>query len=277
MIRRILLPVAGDQPLDAAISCATQLAFRHGATLHLLGVIDRPGIERSAVGAGAGASHYAREMRQRRLADAREAYEETLNKLEESLHARGVAVRTAIETGAVHDVIAHYSRRTDLVVVGRDSNFQFETSEEPGETLVKLLRCSTRLTLVVPDGFDGEFERVIVAHDLSTTCSRVLYAMVHVNPFPDATYVVTHASPDGSSPDDEIEDIVDYMTKHGFDTTGEVRGGEPVEALLEAAERHDADALVLGAYDAGRVRRIFLGSVAQTVLAESKVPLLFGI
>lgn len=52
----------------------------------------------------------------------------------------------------------------------------------------------------------------------------------------------------------------------------ELLGGDPAQTLLEAGERHDCDAVVMGARGRGVSRSAALGSVAQAVLLGAPVP-----
>ncbi len=62
-----------------------------------------------------------------------------------------------------------------------------------------------------------------------------------------------------------------------FDAAGvpferEIGSGEPAPTLVEMAERHRCDAIILGARGLGAVRSALMGSVSQGVLHASKVP-----
>jgi two-component system sensor histidine kinase KdpD len=52
----------------------------------------------------------------------------------------------------------------------------------------------------------------------------------------------------------------------------EVLGGTPSEMIIDAVDRHHVDLVVMGSSGKGSVVRLFLGSVAMTVLHEVKVP-----
>ena len=52
----------------------------------------------------------------------------------------------------------------------------------------------------------------------------------------------------------------------------EVLHGDAVSQILLAADRHDADAIVLGTHGKGALTHTFLGSVAEKVLRRSKRP-----
>jgi nucleotide-binding universal stress UspA family protein len=52
----------------------------------------------------------------------------------------------------------------------------------------------------------------------------------------------------------------------------EIGSGEPVPALIEMAERHGCDAIILGARGLGTLRSALMGSVSQGVLKASRLP-----
>lgn len=52
----------------------------------------------------------------------------------------------------------------------------------------------------------------------------------------------------------------------------ELLSGDPAHTILEAGERHDCDAVIIGARGRGVVRSALLGSVSQAVLHGSPVP-----
>lgn len=52
----------------------------------------------------------------------------------------------------------------------------------------------------------------------------------------------------------------------------EIGSGDPASTLIEIAERHGCEAIILGARGMGALRSALLGSVSQAVLHASKVP-----
>lgn len=56
------------------------------------------------------------------------------------------------------------------------------------------------------------------------------------------------------------------------DLEGETVVGRPARAIVEFAEENDADAIVMGSHGREGVSRILLGSVAETVVRRSPVP-----
>ncbi len=58
----------------------------------------------------------------------------------------------------------------------------------------------------------------------------------------------------------------------GADFECEIGSGEPAATLIEVAERHGCQAIILGARGLGALRAALLGSVSQGVLHASKLP-----
>ena len=60
----------------------------------------------------------------------------------------------------------------------------------------------------------------------------------------------------------------------GIPATAELVAGDPVVEIVRAADRLDADLIVVGSRGLGRVKAALLGSVSRGVLAEAKRPVL---
>lgn len=58
----------------------------------------------------------------------------------------------------------------------------------------------------------------------------------------------------------------------GVPFESEIGSGEPAPTLLEIAERHGCEAIIMGARGLGAVRSALMGSVSQAVLHASPVP-----
>lgn len=58
------------------------------------------------------------------------------------------------------------------------------------------------------------------------------------------------------------------------DVTIAVPAGQPSEAILQYAQEHEADLIVMGAHGESGVMRFFIGSVAERVVRHSRVPVL---
>ena len=60
--------------------------------------------------------------------------------------------------------------------------------------------------------------------------------------------------------------------KHGVTLTTETTSGSPARALVAYAEEHPTDEIIIGSHGRSGGSRILLGSVAETVVRRSPVP-----
>jgi nucleotide-binding universal stress UspA family protein len=68
------------------------------------------------------------------------------------------------------------------------------------------------------------------------------------------------------------EELSDHPDDLGRVAETEVVYGNPAVEILETAEQIDADLIVMGSHGKGRLRHVFVGSVAERVLAKSLRP-----
>ncbi len=67
--------------------------------------------------------------------------------------------------------------------------------------------------------------------------------------------------------------VADHVV-HGVKTKVAVLEGSPAAAIARIAERQGADFIALGTHGRGGVQRLMVGSVAETVMREARVPVL---
>jgi nucleotide-binding universal stress UspA family protein len=72
--------------------------------------------------------------------------------------------------------------------------------------------------------------------------------------------------------EERFERAVEIADEHGVSLETESVFGRPARAIVEFAEEHDVDAIVMGSHGRDGVSRILLGSVAETVIRRSPCP-----
>ena len=60
----------------------------------------------------------------------------------------------------------------------------------------------------------------------------------------------------------------------GREFVTELKQGKPGQLILEAAERHKADLIVVGTYGRGGLEDLFIGSVAARVVRKARCPVM---
>jgi nucleotide-binding universal stress UspA family protein len=69
-----------------------------------------------------------------------------------------------------------------------------------------------------------------------------------------------------------FEEIRNEANEHETVVTSDTTVGKPSRAIVEYAEEHDIDQIVMGSHGRSGVSRILLGSVAESVVREATVP-----
>jgi nucleotide-binding universal stress UspA family protein len=64
----------------------------------------------------------------------------------------------------------------------------------------------------------------------------------------------------------------DLAVEHGIDLDTVTEVGKPARAILEYAEEHGIDQIVMGSHGRSGIDRTFLGSVAETVTRRARIP-----
>ena len=75
--------------------------------------------------------------------------------------------------------------------------------------------------------------------------------------------------------EDIVETVVDRVHESGLDRiVDEVRRGPPPMMILEYADEHDVDLIVMGTHGRTGLDRYLLGSVTEKIVRQSDVPVL---
>ena len=149
MIRRALVAMDGSAHGAAAATLAIEWARRFDAELIGLGILDKPSIT-SPEPVSFGGTAYKRQRDEIRLADAHRQVLQLLTAFHERCNTARVQCSVVEDIGAPHEQIVSEAFGCDVVVLGRETHFQFETQDQPDATLSKVLRESPRPVVVVP-------------------------------------------------------------------------------------------------------------------------------
>lgn len=137
------------------------------------------------------------------------------------------------------------------------------------------------------------FKTIIFATDGSVAADRVLLYAEHVARVEGAHVIVVHAyqlpqayewtesykdlEAEFKQVAEEVaEDAVSELQRSGVQAVADVRQGPAPEAILEAAQAHEADLIVMGSRVSSRdnVAELLLGSVSAYVLRYAPCPVL---
>ncbi|VTR99979.1 universal stress protein [Tuwongella immobilis] len=273
MLKSILIGLDGTAWSSRAIELGIQLAQTHNALLVGQGIIDEPtilGPEPTPLGAGAFKEH-ADSVRLERAVRQVERYLESFSlKCAEA----GVASKPLEDRGSPPQVLLRQAQRFDLLLLGQETHFRFATQESNCETLNRVLHSMPRPVVVVPKR-PASGDSILIAYDGSLQSARTLQAFTQLGLASGKSINIVSIHRDVDTAIRCAEIAIDYLNHHGIAAKNLAieSSDSPASVLLDAIAQTNAEMIVSGAYGQSVIREFFLGSVTQTLLAESPVPL----
>lgn len=245
----LLVPVSGDAASFNGLEQALIIAKRETAHLYGLHVVPTEGEIESEAAAAIKAEF------ERRCAES------------------GVKGSLVVVAGDVPGTICDRARWADLVVL----NVSFPPPSQPlarlGSGLSTLIRRCPRPVLALP-GSITELDRVLLAYDGSPKAQEALYVACYLAKRWGMSLSVLSVAERGRSPQPIMEQAQGYLKNHGVEARSVVRDAPVVQSILQTAEEHSINMLVMGGYGHTPMPEIVLGSAVDEVLRTSGLPVL---
>ncbi|WP_226023832.1 universal stress protein [Halomicrobium salinisoli] len=282
MYDTILVPTDGSEPADAAIEMALALADRFDASLRAINVVEFARLSKEVEGETS-----------RRIT---ELAEPILASITERAADRGVSVSTDIveTTDAVHRAIVDDAddHDADLVVMGTHGRTGLDRIAL-GSVTERTLRVSPVPVLTVSDdaSADPGLDSVLVATDGSDGANAAADHAIALCAATGAALRVVHVvnlTPLwGSAGSAAILDALEEFGQRAVDdvirraeaagvrsTEASVLSGTPARGIVDDADDHDVDLIVMGTHGRTGLDRYLLGSVTEHVVRLSDRPVL---
>jgi len=276
VLQAVLVALDGSPWSETATTLALDWAGRFDARLLGLGVLDEPSIDRPEP-VPMGAYAYKRHRDETLLTDA---HRRVLGFLED-FRARSAAAgltATALESiGDPAESILREAQRCDVVVLGRETHFHFETQDRPDTTLAQVIRISPRPVVVVPASLP-EGRGVVVAYGGGREAARTLQTFESLGLGAGEALAVVTVHRDRAEAEAIAALAGDFLTAHGrpHELCPIASEAPPAEALLEEVRRRRPRLLVMGAHGHRPLRDLFATSVTRAVLGDCPVPAFIG-
>jgi len=277
MLRSALVALDGSAYSETAADLAIDWASRYGARLLGLGILDAPTIQR-AEPVPLGASAYKKARDQARLADAHRRVEALLSAFQARGRAAGVTVEVLEDIGDPAARILREAQRCDVVILGRETHFHFETQDEPDGTLVQVLRSSPRPAVVVPRSIPSG-QGVLLAYGGGREAARILQTFQLLGLAAGEAIEVVTIHRDGAEAEALVNLAGEYLTAQGAPHRLHpiVSAAPPADVLLEQVLRARPRLLVMGAQGHHPLRDLFGASVTRAVMRACPVPVFIGV
>lgn len=124
------------------------------------------------------------------------------------------------------------------------------------------------------------FRKILLGYDGSDDSEKAADLAITLAQKFDATIIVCHAfghMPLTSKPSEVrrlVNPLVDRLSKLGITTLVSIPDAVPAQGILDAAEEHRADLIVMGSRGRGTFANLLLGSTSERVLRYAKAPVL---
>lgn len=273
MASSILIGVDGSPHSEAAVELGLQWAGEYKCRLTGVGVVDEPGMTSGEmVPVGGGTYKADRDRARIRRASAQAA--KWLDAFSARCNAAGVTASAVMESGDPVAVLSIEAQRHDLVLLGRQTHFRFESQDSPDDVLQQLIRQAPRPVVAVPLKPEGG-RGIVIAYDGSLQAARAVQAFQATGLGVGIPVHVVHIGNSSGAGSPHACRAVEFLTAHGIAASihNERAADSVANALVGACRDLRAGLVVMGAYGRSTLYEFFLGSVTRTMLAESPVPL----
>ncbi|WP_440008019.1 universal stress protein [Halomicrococcus sp. SG-WS-1] len=292
---RILVPTDGSAPSDRAARHATALAAAFDATLHVLHVVDA---RRYSSGI-ADLDDVAREQEDRLEATGEKAVATVAERADDAGVATVSDVVTGVPSAAILDYVDDYD--VDLIAMGTHGRTGLDRILVGSVTERVLRQADVPVLSLRATGTDDgtgtptEYDDVLVATDgregVSPAVAHALTVAERYDATVHALFVVDVRNvlvDDDVFPEANVnalaalEDLGERATdavaaagaERGVEVTTTVQQGVPSSTIREVAGERGADLIAMGTHGRSGLERYLVGSVTETVLRHTDVPVL---
>lgn len=273
MVQSILVGLDESEYSRAAVELGIDWAKRFDCLLVGIGIVDEPSIRGARPLKEVTASY--RGVYDGLVAEASRRVDQILEQFTLKCAEAKVSSKLLEDVGCPCEQIMIEAQRYDLIVLGRRSFFQFETSSRECDTLDKLLHATPRPVVAVPQKYRSG-DSVLIAYDGSLQSTRALQAFVasDLEALGDVRVVSFHKTSKLEA--SKVADrAVEYLRFHDVSATPHIVTTPSCasDAILQAANQFRAGLIVMGSYGRNSLVEFFLGSATRNVLQKSEVPL----
>lgn len=276
MVKRILVPLDNSEFSAAAIEYAAFVAKRQNASLTGLAIIDVPGIEHSIGPSGTAGIYWAERVEKHLTEDAQNRLKKVLDDFAAKCETMNIPHNEVLDSGSPAEKIFNYSMFFDLVVIGLQTHFNFETSPKPGHTLDKVLNHSITPVLGVPSSFKN-IKNVLIGFDGSFAAAKALKKFIHLAMAKDLEIKIVIADKSEEEADYLKENVDSYFKSYGLTKYSFEISDQKFVDLLKENFYQWADLLVLGAHSKKSILEFLVGSATEFVINQADRPVFIGI
>lgn len=271
MIKRILVGLNGDTYTPSAVKHALELAARHKAELTGIAVTDLAKLANvGPVPLGGGAA--AAELSEHRIEEAERRVEEVIAKFENECKSQKISGGVSRDEGDAIDVLTKQWRYQDLVLLGLRGLFEYGVVRNPDDYLIRIIKAGIRPIFAVGKEY-RPIRSALIAYNGSLEAAKAMKSFVQTSPWQNVNIRIVCFEKPREEPQTLLADASHYCAAHGYHVETEFVDDDPRDNLIEYAEKHGADIIVMGSTGRSRLMEYVLGDTVLTAIKESPIPL----
>ena len=193
---------------------------------------------------------------------------------EQRCQAAGLRGEFAVATGRIDQAVVKRAAWVDLVVVNLTHPPDPHPLARIRSNWAGMIQRCPRPILAIPNAIHSAQDRVLLAYDGSPKADEALFVTTYLTlRWQKALTVLTVETSHTSAA--TLDRARDYLQHHGVTWAEYVRHGGPISrAILETAEAHTINLLIMGGFGWRPIFRLVLGSTVEQLLREFKQPML---
>jgi nucleotide-binding universal stress UspA family protein len=242
----ILVPISGNELGWHALDQALKLVEHEGSFVHGLHVVRNAAMHREA-----------------------QSVEAEFNR---RCSAANVRAKLVVDQGTIADRICERARWVDLVVVGLAFPPAADRIARLRSGFRTLIRRCPRPVLAVPQTMS--LKRALLAYDGSPKADEALFAATYMAGQWRLDLVVLTVNEFENQASNVLHRAQSYLATHGVRATFIQMEGPVGETILQTAQTHNSDLLVVGGYGFSPVLEMVLGSTVDQLLRSRRYPML---
>ena len=277
-LKRILVPLDPSVYTSAATDTACRIAKVHGASVAGVAVLDSKEIASSVVPAVGPYYPMMVEVVQEKLEHARHVLDDCLKRFKSVCDNAEVAHFETEYEGLPAQKLLESSIFFDLVVMGLETFFHFETRKDDGkgDCLSKVLDRTVTPVLAVPAEGLEKIESALITFDGSMGSARAMQDFARLAAPYNVDVTVLVAEKEEKEAEFLLRNAEEFLSVHGFANVVTEHAKMPIESAVDDARLADCDLVVAGIHSRKYFKDYFVGSFAKDLISRNTRPLLLS-
>lgn len=272
-MRRILVPLDPSVYAVAAAETACQIAGIHEAKVAGVAVLDSTEIRSSVVPSFGPYYPMMIEVVKKKVDHADQIISDCLKRFQIVSERAGVGHFETEYEGLPVQKLLESAIFYDLVVVGLETFFHFETRVKKGDSLADLLDRTVTPVLAVPaDGME-KLDSALITFDGSLGSARAMQDFVRFAAPWDVDVTVLVAQKESEQADFLLKNAVEFLESHGIEKVTATCSQSPIEEFVDDDYLEGFDVIVAGIHSRKYVKDYFVGSFTRKLIAKKMKPL----